>query len=975
MGPLRIWRDGVELDAGPRQQRCVLALLLVRAGRPVSTSDLVSLIWETAPPVSAVNVIHKYVGALRRLLEPDLPPRAAGVYLLRHSTGYRFVANPEMLDLALFRRRVAAAKMSVAEGRPREALDRYVDALGLCHGSTGDALADSAAVSASLAGVDGEFFDAAVAATDLAVRANRSVEVLAALRLAVEMGRFHEPVHASLVTALAAAGHQAEALAAYRTIRDRLAEDLGIDPGRGLREAQQRVLTQAVVPPTPRREHAEPVMPTAVPRLVPPIRPAQLPSDQPLFVGRKAELVILRDLVTGMRGVDRTSPLVIAVDGMGGVGKSTVVTHFAHLAAGEFGDGQLYLDLQGHEGEDGGVAAGDALRSLLYALGVRASDVPDTFDALIGTYRSLTAGKRFLVLLDNVRDASQVRPLLPNSADSLVLITSRRPLLGLAASDGARLLRAHPPQLPEARELLRTRLAAMRSRTFAVGADTGTLDEIIESCGRLPLALAVLGARLGARPQLSLESVAAELRDGARRLEAFPGGRGVIDPRTAFSWSYRQLTPEAARLFRLLSVALTPGITVEACVSLSGRDLRCARAALEELTEAALLTEDATGHFTSHVLVKAYAQELLLAAEPPAERRAALTRLLQHYLHSSSNAELLLEPHRTPIVPPPALPSVVAERPASYQEALDWFARHRDVLKEAVRVAAEAGYGIVPWHLAVTMQWYLEWYGFFQGWEDVMRLALRAAREQGDVIGEAHVLRSLAGARWYFGANEEALDLLRASLAAFAAHDMLPEQAMVQLNLCSVHTALGRHDLALAHIEKAVALSRGAGHRRAEIRSLDYHGRSLSRLGRHEEAVQVLQEALDLDAKMEEHQQEEGSIRVAVAQNLATMGRLDEAVDQLKLAFAIAARLSPGPGRATAAAPQTAIPRIYPMDFEAIRSLTELLISVGDVSGALEAFGRAREVLESLQDGGPDRMRAGLRALAEKLTQLDPSVP
>jgi DNA-binding SARP family transcriptional activator len=201
--------------------------------------DLISLIWDTEPPVSAVNIIHKYVGTLRRLLEPDLSPRSPGMYIVRHSTGYHFTPDPQTVDVVMFRRLAAAAKVSVAQGRPDEALGHYLDALRLCHGSTGDALADTTAAAAIFAGVNGEFCDAAVAATDLAVPAGRAGEVLPALRRAVEMGRFHEPVHASLVAALGAVGHQAEALTAYQTIRDRLAEELGIDPGRELREAQQ----------------------------------------------------------------------------------------------------------------------------------------------------------------------------------------------------------------------------------------------------------------------------------------------------------------------------------------------------------------------------------------------------------------------------------------------------------------------------------------------------------------------------------------------------------------------------------------------------------------------------------------------------------------------------------------------------------------------------------------------------------------
>ncbi|GIF23630.1 SARP family transcriptional regulator [Paractinoplanes tereljensis] len=934
---MRVWRGDVELDAGPRQQRCLLALLAAREGRPVGMGELINLIWGSESPISAVNVIHKYVGALRRLLEPGLPPRAGGAFITRRDSGYRFLAGPDNLDLVAFRQLVAGAKESVGQDRMDRALDEYLEALRLCDGPAGDSLADSPGATAVFAGIDGEFLDASIAAGEVAVRAGRPAQALAALRLAARIGRLHEPVHAALMTALAAAGHQAEALETYRNIRDHLVEELGIDPGRELQEAHQQVLMQAVAP-------------IAEPEALPLLRPAQLPPDQPMFVGRTYELRVLHDLVRSTRDTRRTSPMVVAVDGMGGVGKSTIVTHFAHQVAADFTDGQLFLDLRGHEGEDGSVLAADALRSLLYGLGLRAADVPDTFDALVGTYRSLTAGQRILVMLDDVHDAAQVRPLLPNSVDSLVLITSRRPLVGLAASDGARLYRAYVPDLPDAREILTTRLATLPSRARS-SIDGAVLDEIIELCGRLPLALAILAARLSVRPNLSLATVAAELRDGAQRLAAFPNGRGVTDPRTAFSWSYRQLSPGAARLFRLLSVALTPGITLEACVSLAGQDAGRTRAELEELAEAALVAEDVSGCFTSHVLVRAYADELFRSVDPVAEQRAAVTRLLQYYLHSSYHAQVVLEPNRTPIAPGPAEPGVVPQRPASYREAIDWFADQREVLKEAVRVAADLGYGIVPWQLAITLQQYFEWFGHFQDWEDVMRFALRAAREGGDPVGEAHVLRSLAGARWFFGANEESLELLAAALRVFVERGMLLEQALTQINFHSAYTALGEHERALERAEIAVSLCHAVGNQKAEMRSLDCKGRSLTHLGQYERAAVELQHALDLNLAVG-RRHEEAMIRVSIAHNLIELGRTADATAELRRAVEAARSVGQGP-----------------YHFEAFRSLSELLIETHDLPGAREAFDRASAVLQSFQGGGPRRMQAELRRLAARLSR------
>ncbi|MGC4857116.1 AfsR/SARP family transcriptional regulator [Micromonospora sp. DT4] len=939
MGPLRIRRGETELNAGPRQQRCMLAVLMARVGRPIAIVDLIDLVWGPDPPASAVNIIHKYVGALRRLLEPGLPLRAPGSYLLRHSEGYRFVVGSATLDLVVFRRLVSSAKSKLAQGRPAEALDDYVDALFLCQGTAGGVLADTVAASAILAGIDGEFFDAVVAAAELAVQQGQPGRVLAPLRLAAEMGRLNEIVHASLVTTLAAQGHQAEALATFEAIRSRLAAELGIDPGPGLQHAQRRALTQAAMPEA--NDDVEP------PQVRATLHPAQLPPDLPMFVGRERELATLTGLVSAGQAADRTSPLVVAMAGMGGVGKSTLSVHFAHLTAGRFPDGQLYLDFQGHLGEEKSLAAGDALRSLLYGLGIASVDVPDTADTRTGLYRSLTIGKRFLVVLDNVRDVAQVRPLLPNSPQSLVLVTSRQPLVGLAALEGAYLLNVDLPDLPTSRELLERRLTDLPRRT-----DVGrpeTVDEIIELCGRLPLALAILAARMTARPQLSFGEVVAELRDGARRLHAFPGGRGVSDPRTAFSCSYRELSPAAARLFRLTSVTLSPGVSLASCTSLAGRTTAETEAALAELVEMGLITEHEDGRFTSHVLVRAYAEELFRETEPLPERQAAISRLLQHYLHSSFHAQVMLEPNRTPIEPPPPLPGVMPERPLTYSDAFRWFAVRREMLKEAVRVAADLGYAIVPWQLALTMQQYLQWAGYYQDWEDIMRWALRAARQHHDVVGEAHSLRSLAGARYSFGDNEEALRLLAEALQIYEKEGMRFEQALVHSNLHRVYSALCRHDIAIEHSRRALSLFRDLGNRRSENLSRFHQGKYLVDMRHFNEAIKVLTQVLEVNQQIGRGI-EEGEIRNVIASNLAELGRIDEAVQQLELSAQASGRAGHRPNH-----------------FDALRQLTEVLMTIGDRDGARRALERAYAVLREFQGGGTDSLRTDLADLALQL--------
>ncbi|MFI5934060.1 BTAD domain-containing putative transcriptional regulator [Actinoplanes sp. NPDC051494] len=492
LGPLRVIRGDGEVDAGPNQQRCLLALLLAREGHPISMNELIELLWGPSSPPTAVNVIHKYIGVLRRLLEPGLPPRAPGEYLLRHGNGYRFTAGPESLDLVRFRHLVAQASAHAGRDEFDEALDRYTEALRLGAGRVADGLADTPSARAVFAGLDSEFSDALLAAAEIAVRLRRPGLLLAPLRRAAELDPLNELLQASLMTTLAAAGHQAEALAAYRTVRGSLAAELGIDPGHALQEAHRRVLTQTVVPAGGTDSPG------------PLIHPAQLPPDLPMFTGREHELAALDTLAAGLRAEGRTGPLVITMDGPDGAGKSTLAVRFAHLVADRFPDGQLYLDLRESRPDN-------LLRSLLYGLGLRRNDVPDTFDALVGTYRSLTAGRRLLILLDHAHDAEQVRPLLPSSAGTLVLVTSGPPLLDLAARAGAHQLRVDPPDPPAARELFARRLDG-RDRP-----DSAALAEIVELCGRMPLTLSLLAARLAAAPTLSLTAVSNQLRQDPDR--------------------------------------------------------------------------------------------------------------------------------------------------------------------------------------------------------------------------------------------------------------------------------------------------------------------------------------------------------------------------------------------------------------------------------------------------------------------------
>ncbi|MCX5070290.1 tetratricopeptide repeat protein [Micromonospora lupini] len=956
LGPLRFWRDGVEVNPGPRQQCSLLALLLARAGRPISVSNLIGLLWGEDAPASATNVIHKYVGTLRRLMEPSLPLRATGSYLRRHGDGYLFAPGPGTLDLVTFRELTAAARASLAVRDRDEALDSYVEALELWRGPAGDSYASGTSATPIFAALDREFLAACVSAAEVAVSLSRPAVVLHHLRLAASMAPLNEPVQASLIATLGAAGHQAEALETFRTVRSRLADDLGIDPGSALEAAHRRVLTQTTPTVTGNGGGGGGPRPSARPSPVPLVRPAQLPPDLPAFVGRTAELATLAGLRGALADAERTGPLIVALDGMGGVGKSSLAAHFAHLVAPEFTDGQLYLDLRGDQAETDGVSATDALGSLLSSQGFHMASVPETLAARVGIYRSLTAGRRILVLLDNARDSAQVRALLPNSPACLVLVTSRKPLVELAALDGAHLLHLDPPDMPSARELVLRRLQHAPNRSVGAGASSDdVLDEIIELCGRLPLALAILAGRLSARPRLALADVAAELRDGTRRLAAFASSHGVGDPRAAFAWSYRQLSPEAARLFRLSSAAMAPGISAEALASMSGTSPRFARAMLRELADAAMLDEDDRGRFTSHVLIKAYAQELFLAEEP--DRDAAVRRLLQHYLQSSHHAATVLAPMSPTAVPAPAPDGVVAERPRTYDEAMRWFDDHREVLPEAVRRAAEGAFGVAPWQLALTVEPWLQLTGRFHDWQDMMRVALRSARDTGDEVGAAHAMRGLADCCYHFATYDEAIDLLSRARKTFAEHGMIPELGTVHAALQRVHSQLGRHERALEEYERALSLYRAVGMEHGEIRAAVTRGRSLVRLGALDEAMSCLTEALARSEKSE-RRTDEPAVRIVIAECLAALGRQRQARDQLELAVDAAVESQSRIGV-----------------FEASALLCAAFLDLDDVPAACRAWRHACDAMHAMQNGGTRAMRDEVCDLGDRLTQVTEFAP
>jgi tetratricopeptide (TPR) repeat protein len=662
-----------------------------------------------------------------------------------------------------------------------------------------------------------------------------------------------------LLRALAADGRPAEALTHYETVRRHLAEELGADPSAELQAVYQSILQGAPA--------------GAVTAEV----PAQLPADVPGFTGRGEQLALLDATVRD----SGPTVAICVVSGTAGVGKTALAVHWAHTVAGLFPDGQLYVNLRGFDPAGRVTDPAESVRGFLDALGVPHERVPSGLDAQAALYRSLLAGKRILVLLDNARDAEQVRPLLPATAGAVAVVTSRNQLTGLLAAEGA-----HPVTLDvlgeqEARELLSRRIGA------EAGAEAGAVRDIVAACARLPLALAIAAAR-ARQNSFPLAALAAELVNAGDRLDALDIGDPAVQVRAVFSWSYAALSAEAGRLFRLLSLSPGPDISTAAAASLAGHPLGHTRRLLAELAQANLIVEHTPGRYVSHDLLRTYAAELTGRHDTESARRAATVRLLDHYVHTAHAADRLLYPARDPIELPllPAAAESRPESPADHQRAMAWFSAEHPVLLAAARSAARTGQDTHAWQLAWALDTFLYRRGHWHDRAAVWAGALPAAERLGDLDAQATGHRSIARASVTLGRRDDAhihlhraLDLCvrsgnpagqanvhnnlsflisqqkdypralehnREALALYRAVGNLRGQAAALSSMSWQYDLMGDFPQAIVHCRQAIDLMRQVGDRRGEADVSDSLGYAYHHLGRHAEAADCYRHALEL---------------------------------------------------------------------------------------------------------------------------------
>jgi DNA-binding SARP family transcriptional activator/tetratricopeptide (TPR) repeat protein len=861
LGPVETRVGGTPLGLGPPRQRLVLAALLVDAGRPVGWDLLVDRVWADAPPAGARGVLRANVARLRTALAP-----AGGVVRLgRGSGGYLIDVDPDRVDVHRFDRLAGRGGAgSVADvGRLRAALD-------LWRGEP-------------LAGLRGRWVEqtrqlwwqrwlaAAVSWAEAATAAGSGAAAVEPLFEAVRRFPLAENAVAALMRALAATGRPAEALTLFAKVRTRLVEELGAHPGPVLRAAHKAVLREEVV-----------VGGAGPPRVV----PAQLPADVAGFAGRADDLARLDGLLADGPAAGRTVVLSV-VSGLAGVGKTALAVHWAHRVADRFPDGVLYVNLRGFDPGGRVVPPGEAIRGFLDALGVPPDAVPSTLDGMATHYRGVMAGRRMLVVLDNARDADQVRPLLPGSPTVAVLVTSRNDLMSLVATDGAQPLPLGTFSPAEAHDLLVRRLDPA-----TVAADAGAVRQIIRSCAGLPLALAIAAARARVS-RLPLAAVAADLDAGRGRLDVLDAGDPASEVRAVFSWSYAALGPAAARLFRLLGLHPADDISRAAAAALAGVTVTAVRPPLTELVRASLVTEPTLGRFAVHDLVRAYAAELADTVDGPDATREALVRLLDQHARTAHAADVVINPARGPLPGPPAepVPYVHPVPLADLRAATDWFAAELRVLYALIRFAAATGFDLYCWRLAWSLDTFLHRQGDKHVHADIWAEALPAALRLGDPAVAAWARRALAHAYIRQGRPGDAERELTQALGCAAGAGAQVAQARIAHSLAFLCNAQGRWDAALAHVERALALHLAAGDRRGEALSRNAIGWYLAQGGDHRaalaqsrQAIGILQELGDRDSEASawdsvgfaHHQLGEHAAAVACFQQALALFRLLE---------------------------------------------------------------------------------------------------
>lgn len=862
LGPLRVTVDGDAVRLGP-QLAGLLSVLVLEVGRCVPANRLVQLLWGADAPPGASATLRSHVSHLRRALA------GAGrdQVVAKVSGGYRLDLAPDELDRYRFERDYAQGTELLRAGgveQAERATELLSAALALWRGPAFADVADQPYARSERGRLDAARWAARRRYAEALSLVGRRLEAIGHLSGLVAEAPYDEATRRLLALALYAERRVDEAA---QVCRDgvQLLRDRGLDAPE-LEDLQRSILLRAV-PMAGARPEAT----------ADPASPNLLPPDVAWFTGRAEPLSAARQCLDDAA----SRPPTILVTGPAGVGKTTFAIRLAHQMSARFPDGQLYVDLRAFSADGAAVEPAAALRIFLDALGVPSGRLPVTTPAQTALYRQLLAGRRMLVALDNAASPAQVRPLLPGAPGCAAIVTSRDQMLGLIGIDGAQPVPLDVLSGEEAVELLAERIGPAR-----IAAEPSAARDLATACARLPLALSIVASRAVVRPAFDLASFVTDLRAVGNDLEAWATDDPTADVRTVFSWSYRTLSADSARLFRLLGLHPGPDITVAAAAALAGVTTRRARGLLASLARAHLLGESSPGRYGCHDLLRAYAGELVQERDADGERREAYRRILDYYVHSAHAASLRLEQSRQPMTLDTCHRAVTPESFTGHTTALAWLAAERAGLVAATRQAARLGFDRRTCQLAWALQSFFDRTGDWRSWLATQRIALRAARQLGDRplqarahtglawvnawLGRTHIVEShLARAHelyrdlgdlegkayvhlclgWVYEPHRhyrQALEHATTALSLYEKTGNESGQAKALNNMGWYHAQLGEYEAALTHCRQALTQLQATGDRTWQARTWDSLGYAHHGLGQHDRAAACYQSALEL---------------------------------------------------------------------------------------------------------------------------------
>jgi DNA-binding SARP family transcriptional activator/tetratricopeptide (TPR) repeat protein len=794
-------------------------MLALELNQVVSTERLVEAVWGDNPPLTAHAAIQVHISQLRRALA-DCPR----VRIEFCRPGYALYAPEEWVDLFRFRRLVEQAGTAGDEDARR----LLGAAVGMWRGRALSDVTTPMIQSQVCPALEEERLLAIEQEIEVGLRLGESRELVSRLARLTAEQPLRERLTVLLMLALWRCGRQADALAEYARMRQRLVTELGVEPGAELRAVHRQVLESDV-------DTVGTAMPTAS---VAPVVPRQSLPDVEVFIGRDEPYRQLDTLARDSAVRAKTAVVV----GQAGVGKTALVTHWAHRCTEQFPDGQLYVDLRGYAEDGVAISPVDVLGRLLRGLGMPAGELPHEPDEAASAYRSWLAGRRVLVILDNARDPEHVRALLPSSPGCLTVVTSRDQMGGLVASNAVSVIELDVLDHGCAMALLASLLDDVRLRQ-----DITATNELIDLCAGLPLALRIAAAHLVANKALTVRLMVHRLRaDLLATLAIGPNSATAVS--AAFDISFATLSEPTKRVFSLLGSVGCRDYSPDAVAALAGDGPVSARKCLTELVSAHLLELRWDDRYTFHDLLWHYAADKSRTAVSEPERAGAVRRLVSWYLHSATSAAAQLGARHPTVRPGAPEPGVTVASFPDRDAALRWCDRERVNVIPMVRAAADGDHAETAYQLALVLWGYFSLRSAWTEWIATHEIGAEVAAKLGDARAEARMLANLAPA----------------------------------------YNETGRWDDAVEKFERALRTLRGLGETTSVARVVNNLGTLHANRGHAELAASSYRESLDLLDEDRGHDAFRGQVLTNLAQAYRQCGRLDEALDALRAALPLA---------------------------------------------------------------------------------------